>query len=283
MFSAGFLKRAALLLLLAAGSASSVACSSLYWSNRGRDAADVFTLEFSTQSYGLSVRAGPLQLGAAYKDAAGYSGGLRGGSWGQKFTAGFTALFFGADYLSSAPIRFSPPGEAEAEEASDSAEESSDTAEAAPPSTQDAAASEDTGGPAIADENEAGDVTPLLSLRHKEYRARAPLGTQMPAHLRRSLLKQEGEVFAPGSYFTQLDLSLGVYFGLRIGFNPGELLDLLLGFLNFDPMDDDAPYEATLEEQLLESPYFRNLDRATRQQILERVRSGDLQLPGAAP
>jgi len=44
------------------------------------------------------------------------------------------------------------------------------------------------------------------------------------------------------SFWTQIDLALGVYWPIRIGFNPGELLDFLLGWTALDIYGDDAQY-----------------------------------------
>ena len=39
---------------------------------------------------------------------------------------------------------------------------------------------------------------------------------------------------------TQLDLTIGVGVSIRLGFNPGELLDFALGFVGLDLYDDDV-------------------------------------------
>ena len=44
----------------------------------------------------------------------------------------------------------------------------------------------------------------------------------------------------PKSYIYQIELTLGVYRGIRIGFNPAELIDFILGFTTYDLYDDDA-------------------------------------------
>jgi len=40
-------------------------------------------------------------------------------------------------------------------------------------------------------------------------------------------------------YYTQIELAGGLFSSFRIGFNPGEVIDLLLGFLRVDIFDDD--------------------------------------------
>ena len=39
--------------------------------------------------------------------------------------------------------------------------------------------------------------------------------------------------------YLPIELSLGIYYGIRIGFNPHEFVDLLAGFIGFDPLTDD--------------------------------------------
>ena len=41
------------------------------------------------------------------------------------------------------------------------------------------------------------------------------------------------------AYYTQMELAIGVGLTLRVGFNPGELLDLLVGFASLDLYGDD--------------------------------------------
>ena len=43
-------------------------------------------------------------------------------------------------------------------------------------------------------------------------------------------------------FWTQIDLALGIYWPVRIGFNPGELLDFVLGWTTLDIYGDDAQY-----------------------------------------
>lgn len=40
--------------------------------------------------------------------------------------------------------------------------------------------------------------------------------------------------------YLPIEISLGVYYGIRIGFNPHEFVDFIAGFIGFDPLDDDV-------------------------------------------
>jgi hypothetical protein len=44
----------------------------------------------------------------------------------------------------------------------------------------------------------------------------------------------------PASYFTQIEVSAGVLLGVRVGFNPGEVLDFLVGWFGLDLYKDDV-------------------------------------------
>ena len=50
--------------------------------------------------------------------------------------------------------------------------------------------------------------------------------------------------------YTQLEVSAGVYAGgLRLGANPGELLDFLLGWFLVDIYDDEVSTDEELDER----------------------------------
>lgn len=292
MLSAGFLKSP---LVVGAVGASLAAlatsgCTSVYVRNRAMDARDIFTLQAESQSYGVALRAGPLKAGLSYKSPDGGSVGLRGGEVGESFSADFTAFFFGADYYSSAPIRFDSwrpapreTGEtaqpAEEVQAADKVSEDDPAADADAADIADADADADAADPLNNADPAAAGTTARSRLRNKEFRALAPFGTEKPAHRFRSLSRDDDVDLAPPAYFTQLEISLGFYGGVRLGINPGELLDLLLGFFTIDLYADDEPYADPVERQLMENPMFRSLDPATRARILEQIRRGELTPP----
>ena len=43
----------------------------------------------------------------------------------------------------------------------------------------------------------------------------------------------------PYSYYTQMEVTAGLIFTVNLGFNPGELLDFMLGWTTLDIFDDD--------------------------------------------
>ncbi len=220
-----------------------LSCSSIYMKNRSRDFADIFTLQVRTQSYGASLRAGPVKVGLQYESPAGSVLGLRGGEISDYYEAAFALLLIGADYIQETPIEFN-------------LKSSSKTKKNGP----------------------ASIIPSPRQWRGKLYHARSPFGTQGDLQKRRNLLKgnkknSEGssDFLAPLSYYTDIQLSIGLYFGLRIGLNPGELLDFLLGWTTLDFMGDDGPYDPALKE-LKKYPFYRSLDEPTRKKFLEELR-----------
>jgi hypothetical protein len=219
------------------------ACSSLYWKNRLHDSMDIFTAEVSTQSYGVALRAGPLKFGAHYKSPSGYAAGLRGGQSGRYYTAEFAAAFMGADYFQSLPFKDlekAPKKDPEKE-----------AAESQLPADQ-AATELFNPEPALPVKSEA-----LLYKRGKEFRARSPFGSSIPIQQNRRLLYNRKEL-APFYYYTQLEITLGLYGGLKLGLNAGELIDFLLGFFGVDFMNDDAPYLSPEIRELKKLPQFKD-------------------------
>ena len=57
------------------------------------------------------------------------------------------------------------------------------------------------------------------------------------AYLPKENLKPNGY---PKSYLYQIEFAIGIYGGLRVGFNPAELIDFILGFTTYDLYDDDV-------------------------------------------
>jgi hypothetical protein len=41
-------------------------------------------------------------------------------------------------------------------------------------------------------------------------------------------------------YYTQIEAAAGLWYTVRLGFNPGELLDFLLGWTTIDILSDDV-------------------------------------------
>ncbi|MEQ9365093.1 MAG: hypothetical protein RIF32_12655 [Leptospirales bacterium] len=251
-----------------------IACSGPYLKNRWQDSKDVFTATIESESYGGALRLGPLKGGLNYKGPTGGSLGLRGGRIGDHESADFTAFFFGADYFSDAPIRFDDWKPESAPEPADN-DDDDRSALAGADSTGSKKSQRGRASEATAPNIEVADPSePVLRLRDKLFRALSPFGTEKPAHKSQSLLKDKDTDWAPPYYFTQAELQLGLYVGVRLGWNAGETFDWLVGWFGFDPLNDDAPYGAGIEEQLQEYPFWNTLSEEEKDAIRDRLREG---------
>ncbi len=233
-----------LLIFLFMSLSSGISCSGHYLRNRADDAADIFT-EVTTGSYRLAIQAGPVSIGAHYK-SPGKACGLRGGFFGCYETASFTALFFGTDYFGAEPF------ENKLKSAAENKTEEEVT-------------------------SESEDISPL-DLRKKSIYAKSPFGTISHLHRETPLIqkptlefrRERKKRFAPAYHYTRLELIIGLYFGLRLGINIGELADFLVGIAGFDLYGDDRPYEPETDTRSYkEHPLFDYLPEETQKMILE--------------
>ncbi|MDH5657276.1 MAG: hypothetical protein OEZ34_15295 [Spirochaetia bacterium] len=232
------------------------ACSGPYLKNRARDFADIATFELHTKAYGTSIRLGPIHAGLSYKSPHGKSWGLRSGHVGNHNTAEFTAVIFGSDYFTSRPMTLllnkGIPSDSKDQSLLPSGTKELELLEEFNPETED------------------GANIAILRQRGKEYRARSPFGTTVPLQKKKSVFKKK-EGFAPGYYFTQIDVSIGLYYGIRVGFNPGELLDFLLGWFKVDLYHDDEPFEDPRVRMIKNSPLWKSLDKKSQNKLLKEI------------
>ena len=194
-------------------------CQSTYMYQRSKDTADLFTFALQSQSYGASVRTGPLKVGINYKSNDGSSIGLRGGEWGSFDDEDFSIFFLGSDILTD---QKKPQPKAQPADQSQPANHTEINSEI---------------------EQLLANMPSTLKLRHKDVHARSPFGTQIPFQKANPLFKESKvkNKFAPIHHQTSIELSAGLYYGVKIGINIGELFDWLLGWAGADPFDDDLP------------------------------------------
>lgn len=192
-------------------------CSSLYLNQRARDTADILTLEFQTKSYGASIRTGPLKLGLHQKSKNGLAAGLRGGTFDSFDDQEFSLLFLGSDQFldvkSSSDTNQNQNLKTELDQLTQKKQEIIDS------------------------------IPSLIKLRKKDFEARSPFGTRIPFHKAKPILKESKTKnrFAPAHHFTAIEATVGIYFGLKVGFNIGELIDWCVGWVGFDLFSDDLP------------------------------------------
>ncbi len=74
------------------------------------------------------------------------------------------------------------------------------------------------------------------------------------AELESYLPKEKIKPFGyPKTYLYQIEFTIGIYYGLRVGINPSEFLDFILGFTTYDLNDDDLnPKDKSKEANKIE-------------------------------
>jgi hypothetical protein len=80
----------------------------------------------------------------------------------------------------------------------------------------------------------SAEMTQMGEDREKAYAVvgRLPFVTTGP-------LYPDEAVTIPSHFWTQIDLYLGLYYSVRLGFNPGEMVDFVLGWTTIDIYADD--------------------------------------------
>lgn len=180
-----------LLLLVAACALSG--CASRYWTDRGRDAMDIFTAQIGYGG-GAKARVGPLQAGLLMDIGL---AGLRGGSLlgDEEFIPAYAEIPVKQDY------------------------------------------------DVLLFGIEAFEGDTIANLRGKSFQS-DHIFLAWPVNLEN---RPESAVYAmehrviynPWPFFTQMEAVAGLFLNIRLGANPGELLDFLLGWTTLDIYGDD--------------------------------------------
>ncbi|MCG6195078.1 hypothetical protein LFX25_17710 [Leptospira sp. FAT2] len=229
-----------------------------YLQNRKNDFKDIFTAGVETPGYGAGVRIGPLAAGFVFQGGESEPGkrdlgkgyGLRGGYFGSYRSQQLIFGILGGD-------TFFPLGtETQTSETEETSEEIS-------PEVQEELKN-------LANSKTPGDKVPeFLNERYniKSQKLRYLSFYNIPVAERRKRKKEEfyrrfieEQTFDrndpaiqnalqilnkkkdgyPRSFLYQIEIYLGAYVGLRIGFNPAEFLDFLVGLAGLDLMEDDV-------------------------------------------
>ena len=167
-------------------------CAASYWTDRGRDAADIFTVTVGVGG-GAKARAGPIHGGLFVgQDKA----GLRGGEARSYSVSGCEVFgIMSTEYTVLSAEGFGYGAD-----------------------------------------------------RGKDYGARGyPLVSFVVAEDEGPLIA--GKNGALHSYYTQLEVAVGVLGTVRLGLNPGEFMDFILGFTTIDVFNDDLAAANGQEEK----------------------------------
>jgi hypothetical protein len=205
-------------------------CTSAYWMDRGRDAADIFTLSVGT-GVGAKARVGPVGAGLLYyRDVA----GLRGGQL-QQFAADANRETYFVCLLEEGLALRSP-----ALERGKGYRARSLLALSGPALADILAGKRKRGG---FDCGCSGCCwcNPVVTV------VRLALGTAVILYgavtapidvpLRGTADDAEPRWHLP--YLTQIEVTAACLGGVRAGFNPGELIDFILGWTTLDLFNDD--------------------------------------------
>lgn len=179
-------------------------CATPYMTDRGRDAADIFTVAVGNGA-GITARMGPVHAGLFYgKDQI----GLRAGEFGldQRYS-GIGSTF---DPLIVIPNPGGGPW---------------------------GFWHEDYFGGLQTVPNPHGGIMSLASARAKEYSVRGNCPFVAIPVL--SEIDRNAGFKYPVHFLTEVEVVIGVGKTIRLGFNPGELLDFVLGWTTIDIFGDD--------------------------------------------
>ncbi|ABJ77731.1 hypothetical protein IQB76_12995 [Leptospira borgpetersenii serovar Hardjo-bovis] len=229
-----------------------------YFQNRKNDLKDIFTLGAETPGYGAGLRIGPLAAGFVFQGGESAPGkrdlgkgyGLRSGYFGLYRSQQLIFGILGGDTFF--------PLEAETQTS-----ETEETSETISPATAEELKS-------LKNSKTPGDLVPeFLNERYniKSQKLRYLSFYNIPVAERRKRKKEEFykkfieeqnfdrndpavqnalQTFNkrkdgyPKSFLYQIEVYFGIYVGLRIGFNPAELLDFLVGLAGLDLLEDDT-------------------------------------------
>lgn len=204
-------------------------CATGYWADRGRDAADVFTLTLGIGA-GVKGRVGPLQVAAIDNtDVI----GLRAGQW----LSNCNAMDENSERYSPFPI----------------------SSQARPQ-----ARTENMMGPRV-----RRTAAPWWRRSYGFGRELFKYGVRSPAAFRGKQLETHSPlpiwvVDRSPAFYTQIEVSGGLLFTGRVGFNVGELLDFLLGWTALDIYDDDLSRGADHRLPLPPLPSERSVERRSK-------------------
>lgn len=187
-----------------------------YFADRGRDAADIFTFTVG-KGAGLSGRAGPVHCGFYLgKDRVGLRSGEFKADWNNQPDPVWAGLFD--------PFLLLPGGEG--------VSFGEDIYIGKKPST------------------DGGEDISLL--RGKRYYSPGvcpfiflpQTGQEMPGKSNPYLGRLDDSSY-PYHFLTQVELAVGLGLTIRVGVNPGEMLDFLLGWVGLDLYSDDLSRRRT--------------------------------------
>lgn len=210
-----------------------------YWNNRRKDLQDIVTVGVEKPVYGVNLKLAPINIGFLFvggetvpgKKDLGSGIGLRGGSFANYTSQQLVFGWLGGETFYSGELDLDDEGKMIYEHKIPLVKEPRDNIKSHsvqylkilvdPPKDRKKRKKEEARNAIIQNTlKENPNADPMLL-----------------AYLPKDNPKPNGY---PKSYLYQIELTLGIYGGLRIGFNPAELLDFVLGFSTYDLYEDDT-------------------------------------------
>jgi len=210
-----------------------------YWNNRRKDLQDVVTVGLEKPVYGVNLKLAPVNIGFLFvggetvpgKKDLGSGVGLRGGSFASYTSQQLVFGFMGGELFYSGELDLDDDGKMLYENKIPLVKIPRDNIKSHslkyikilvdPPKDRKKRQKEEARNAIIQEKlRENPNADPMLL-----------------SYLPKDNPKPNGY---PKSFLYQIELTLGIYGGLRIGFNPAEFLDFILGFTTYDLYEDDA-------------------------------------------
>ncbi|MBL0265253.1 MAG: hypothetical protein IPQ05_15655 [Leptospiraceae bacterium] len=210
-----------------------------YWNNRRKDLQDVITVGVEKPAYGVTLKLAPLNLGFLFvggetepgKKDLGGGIGLRGGSFSSYVAQQLVFGWMGGDTFYSGELELADDGKMQYEKKIPIVKNARDNIKSYsvtyfkifsdPPKDR--------------KKRQKEEVRSVVIKKMLEDNPNAD--PALLAYLPKENLKPNGY---PKSYLYQIEFAIGIYGGLRVGFNPAELIDFILGFTTYDLYDDDV-------------------------------------------
>lgn len=210
-----------------------------YLNNRRKDFQDIFTLGVEKPVYGFNLKLAPLNIGFLFvggdtepgKKDLGSGVGLRGGSISSYFSQQLVFGWLGGETFYSGELELTEDGKVQYENKIPIVKDSRDNIK----SYALHYISIFTDQPKDRKKRQKEEARKVFIQELVQNNPNAD--PAFLAYIPKENPKPNGY---PKTYIYQFELAIGVYGGIRVGFNPAELLDFMLGLTTIDLFEDDA-------------------------------------------
>lgn len=210
-----------------------------YWNNRRKDLQDVITVGVETPVYGVNIKLAPINIGFLFvggetepgKKDLGSGVGLRGGSFSNYFSQQLVFGLLGGETFYSGELELTEEGKMQFENKIPLVKDFRDNIKSY--SLRYLTILTD---PAKDRKKRQKDIVKKEIIKNV-LEENPNADPALLGYLPKEKTKPNGY---PDSYLYQIEIAIGIYGGIRVGFNPSELIDFILGFTTYDLNEDDA-------------------------------------------